>query len=120
MLTAEWENDLKRVERGEISATDFMNTAADYVRNTVSDNQTVSEDKKHLITSRKGTESGEVLGKCPRCGNDIAENKFAFSCTNRDCKFALWKDSKFFTAKKKKLTKNIALALINEGRIFIF
>ncbi|MCL1842324.1 MAG: DNA topoisomerase 3 [Defluviitaleaceae bacterium] len=119
LLTAEWENNLKRVERGEISAHEFMNAVADYVRNTVSNNQTVPESKKHLITPRKGAGTGEPLGKCPRCGNDILENKVAFSCANRDCKFALWKDSKFFTAKKKKLTKEIAIALINDGRIFL-
>jgi DNA topoisomerase-3 len=119
ILTAEWENELKRIERGEISAHDFMNAVADYVRNTVSSNQTVSEDKKHLIIPRTGTSSGEVIGECPRCGNNISENKVAFSCVNRNCKFALWKDSKFFTAKKKKLTKEIARALINEGRIFM-
>ncbi|MCL1882784.1 MAG: DNA topoisomerase [Defluviitaleaceae bacterium] len=119
LLTAEWENNLKRVERGEISAHEFMNAVAEYVRNTVSSNQTVPEDKKHLITPRKGAGSGEVLGKCPRCKNDILENKVAFSCANRDCKFAIWKDSKFFTAKKKKLTKDIAIALINDGRIFL-
>ena len=119
VLTAEWESDLKRVEHGELSATDFMKAVTDYIRATISSNQTVPEDKKHLITPRKGSSSGEILGKCPRCNNDIAENKATFSCLNRDCKFALWKDSKFFTAKKKKLTKDIATALINEGRIFM-
>jgi len=43
----------------------------------------------------------------------------AYSCVNRNCKFAIWKDSKFFTAKKKKITNDIAIALINEGRFFM-
>jgi len=118
ILTAKWENDLKRVERGEISAHEFMNAVTDYVRKTVSSNSTVPEDKKHLITPRNGA-GGEVIGKCVRCGNDVVENKVSFSCVDRNCKFALFKDSKFFTAKKKKLTKEIAHALINEGRIFM-
>ena len=119
VLTAEWESDLKRVENGEMSANDFMMAVTDYVQSTISGNQTVPEDKKHLITPRTGASSGEILGKCPRCGNGVAENKATFSCLNRDCKFAIWKDSKFFTAKKKKLTKDITIALINEGRIFM-
>jgi DNA topoisomerase-3 len=118
MLTAEWENDLKRVERGEMAADDFMGAVVGYVRATVSKNQTVPDDKKHLITPRAGG-SGEMIARCPRCKNDISENKVAYSCINRDCQFALWKDSKFFAAKKKKLTKDVALALINEGRIFM-
>jgi len=119
VLTAEWESDLKRVENGEMSVTDFMRAVTDYVQSTISGNKTVLEDKKHLVTPRTGASSGEILGKCPRCGNGVVENKATFSCLNRDCKFAIWKDSKFFTAKKKKLTKDITIALINEGRIFM-
>jgi len=127
LLTAQWETELKRVEGGEVSATEFMAAVTDYVRKAVADNKTVTEDKKALFASSSpsGGAKGEVLGKCPRCGNDITENpkpiKKApdFSCVNRGCKFALWKDSKFFTAKKKKLTKAIVTALLTEGRIFM-
>ena len=119
MLTAEWENNLKRVENGEISANDFMAAVADYVRKAVVENKTVPDDKKALFASSVPSGSGEVLGKCPRCGNDVTETPKAFSCVNRACKFALWKDSKFFSAKKKKLTKVIVTALLTEGRIFM-
>ena len=121
ILTAQWEHDLKRVESGEISAVEFMSAILGYVKRAVADNKVVPEDKKSLLASYSsdcGT-GGEVLGKCPRCGNDVTETPKAFSCVNRDCKFCLWKDSKFFTAKKKKLTKEIVLALLTEGRIFM-
>ena len=58
----------------------------------------------------------EILGKCPRCGNDVVENKKGFCCLNKTCGFALWKDNKFFTAKKKKLTKAIAIELLKNGK----
>ena len=118
MLTSLWENDLKRVEKGEMAANSFMTAINDYVRKAVAENKNVPDDKKSLFAS-SSQESGEVIGKCPRCGNDISETRKAFSCVNRGCKYALWKDSKFFTAKKKKLTKAIAIALITEGRIFM-
>ena len=118
ILTAQWESDLKRVENGEISTSDFMAAINDYVKKAVADNSSVPEDKKLLFAS-SAQNSGEVLGKCPRCQNDIAETAKAFSCVNRACKFALWKDSKFFTAKKKKLTKDAVIALLTEGRIFM-
>ena len=41
----------------------------------------------------------------------------SFFCENRDCGFALWKNSRFFAAKKKKLTREIAAALLNGGRV---
>jgi DNA topoisomerase-3 len=118
MLTAQWESDLKRVENGELSADDFMAAITDYVRKAVTENKTVPDDKKSLFAS-SAPNGGEVLGKCPRCENNVAETPKAFSCVNRDCKFCLWKDSKFFTAKKKKLTKTIVIKLLTEGRIFM-
>jgi DNA topoisomerase-3 len=100
----------------------FMAAISDYVRKAVNENKTVPEDKKALLSSYSssgGYENGDVIGSCPRCNNDIAETQRAFSCVNRGCKYALWKDSKFFTAKKKKLTKAVATALLTEGRIFM-
>jgi DNA topoisomerase-3 len=44
------------------------------------------------------------------------ENKKGFCCENRDCSFALWKDNKFFTVKKKVLTKAIATDLLKNGK----
>ena len=58
----------------------------------------------------------EAIGKCPRCGNDVIENKKGFCCLSKTCGFALWKDNKFFTAKKKKLTKTIAVELLKNGK----
>ena len=57
------------------------------------------------------------MGLCPRCGRTVNEKKTGFFCENRDCRFVLWKDSKFFSAKKKELTKAAAAALLREGRI---
>ena len=122
ILTAQWESDLKRVESGDISPDEFMGAIADYVKKAVADNKAVPEDKKALLSSYAssgGGTGGEVIGQCPRCSSDIAETAKAFSCVNRGCKFALWKDSKFFTAKKKKLTKAIAVALLTKGRVFM-
>lgn len=118
ILTAQWEHDLKRVESGEISAVEFMSAISDYVKKAVTENISVPEDKRNLFAS-SASNNGEVLGKCPRCGNDVTETTKAFSCVNRECKFCLWKDSKFFTAKKKTLTKSIVITLLTEGRIFM-
>jgi len=117
MLTAEWEHSLKRIERGEVTAHEFMNDINNYVRDIVESNQAVPDEHKDLFPSNRPAR--QVLGKCPRCDNGVVETIKAFSCANRDCKFALWKDNKFFTAKKKSLTLEIATALINDGRIFV-
>ena len=59
----------------------------------------------------------EIVGKCPRCGRNVVEKKQGFFCEDRDCGFALWKNSKFFSAKRKQLTKTVAAALLKDGRV---
>lgn len=58
----------------------------------------------------------KAVGTCPRCGGRVVEGKKGFTCENRDCGFALWKENRFFKAKKKELTAKIAAALLKEGR----
>ena len=58
----------------------------------------------------------DAVGKCPRCGADVSETPKGFFCENRSCTFALWKNSKFFSAKKKALTKALAAELLKSGR----
>ena len=58
----------------------------------------------------------EIIGKCPRCGRNVVERKQGYFCEDRNCGFSLWKNSKFFSAKKKQLTKSVAAALLKDGR----
>lgn len=58
----------------------------------------------------------ESLGKCPRCGASVVEINKGFVCENRGCGFAIWKENKFFTAKRKKPTKALVMELLSTGR----
>ena len=118
MLTAEWENHLKRIERGEMAADDFMVSIKRYVTDLVKTHNAPSDEYKALFPSNRQT-GGEVIGKCPRCKNDVTEHQKGFFCDNNACKFGIFKDNKFFAAKKKKVTKEIAQTLLNEGCIFM-
>ena len=111
LLTADWERRLGEVERGELSPEDFMAGIAALVRNLVDTYQPVP-GAEVLFPSDK-----EAVGLCPRCGGAVTENGMGFFCENRDCGFALWKNSRFFAAKKKKLTREIAAALLNGKRV---
>ena len=57
----------------------------------------------------------EEIGKCPRCGSPVYVGKGNFYCSNKECSFCLWEDNKFFSSKKKKLTKRIAKELLDKG-----
>lgn len=116
ILTAEWESMLKQVEHGELSATSFMDQIADMSRTLVKEHTAPEERFADLFPSSKGTVH-EAVGVCPRCGAPVYEGKKGFFCDNRECSFALWKDNRFFSSKKKSITKSVEAALLKEGRI---
>ena len=116
ILTAEWESMLKQVEHGELSATSFMDQIADMSRTLVKEHTTPEERFADLFPSSRET-AHEAVGVCPRCGAPVYEGKKGFFCDNRECSFALWKDNRFFSSKKKSITKSVAAALLKVGRI---
>lgn len=115
-LTAEWESMLKQVERGELAADSFMEGIADMSRALVKEHTAPEERFAGLFPDAKG-KAGEAVGICPRCGAPVHEGKKGFFCDSRDCSFALWKDNRFFSGKKKSITKPVAAALLKDGRV---
>ena len=109
-LTAEWEHRLKEIERGEIAPDGFMDGIAAMLNELVQTYKPISGAEVLFPSGR------EVVGRCPRCKADVTETPKGFFCENRACSFALWKNSKFFSAKKKNLTKSVAAALLKDGR----
>ena len=111
LLTAEWEQRLKEVERGELPPEDFMASIAAMLRELI---------QTYVAIPSAGVlfpSEFEIVGKCPRCSKNVVEKKQGYFCEDRNCGFALWKNSKFFTAKKKQLTKPIAAAMLKDGRV---
>jgi DNA topoisomerase-3 len=111
LLTAEWESKLKQIERGELAPDAFMDDITDMMRKLVK-TYTVIRGAEVLFPSGR-----EVLGKCPRCGGNVTESKKGFFCESQDCRFGLWKDNKFLTAKRINLTKKDAAALLAGERV---
>ena len=109
-LTAEWEHRLKEIERGEIAPDSFMDGIAAMLNELVQTYKPIPGVEVLFPSGR------EVVGKCPRCGAEVTESQKGFFCENRSCAFVLWKNSRFFAAKKKALTKSLAAALLKNGR----
>ena len=109
-MTAEWENTLMEIERGNADADAFL---SGIVRMTV-DHVKAYPFLSDAEAQRFGT-GKEEIGKCPRCGSPVYVGKGNFYCSNKDCSFCLWEDNKFFSSKKKKLTKKIAKELLDKG-----
>lgn len=113
-MTAEWENALTQIARGGLAPDKFMQGIGNLVTVLVRGNTAPMPDKVHLFREQK-----ESIGPCPRCGEGVAEGNKNFYCANKACGFVMWKEDKFFTAKKKTLTKSIAAALLNDGKSLV-
>ena len=111
MLTAEWEQRLTAIAKGEADPGGFLDGIRDMVRELVTTYSQVSEDGQKLFAPEK-----EVIGACPRCGKPVYEGKKNFSCSDRACGFVLWKNDRFWTSRKKELTKKMAADLLKKGR----
>ena len=113
LLTAEWENMLKEIERGELSPEAFMAQISRMVSELVRDYEPVSGAEILFPSGRP------IVGKCPRCGGPVTESKTGFFCERRDCRFGLWKDNRYLSAKHIILTKKMAEALLKDGKTFV-
>lgn len=109
-MTAEWEQKLLEVEKESYSADQFMDEIGSMVKELV-DTYEIVQDAEVLMKPVYAP-----LGKCPHCGADVIEKSKGFFCENKDCKFALWKDNRFFDSLSKKLTKQVAEQLLSRGR----
>lgn len=116
LLTAEWEHKLGRIERGELDDKVFMTDIAAMTLGLVKAHP--APDPEHAALFAKKPE-GNAVGACPRCGGSVYENRKGFCCESRACGFALWKNSRFFTAKRKELNRKTAAALLDQGRVFL-
>lgn len=113
-LTAEWENTLMQMERGQVLPGQFMSDIVEMVSDLVGKYDELSEEEKKRFGF---TKEKEQIGICPRCGSPVYEGGKNFYCSNRECSFCLWKEPKFLSGMKKKLSKKMASSLLKDGRV---
>ena len=111
-LTAQWEWSLQKIEDGLLEPEGFLSEVQEMVKGLVADFAPV-EDTEYLFPSNR-----PVVGTCPRCGREVTESPKGFFCENPRCRFALWRDNRFFTNKQFSLTKEKAQALLQRGEVF--
>ncbi|MFI3214990.1 MAG: DNA topoisomerase, partial [Eubacteriales bacterium] len=113
LLTAEWEEKLKEIEQGKLSSNAFLEEISSMTTSLVNTYECI----KGADTLFPRENVGARVGTCPRCGADVTENKKGFCCSSKDCQFAIWKENKFFTAKKKTVTKALVSELLSKGKV---
>ena len=110
-LTADWEQRLNEVAKGQASPEDFMDGIEAMAAELVRKYSHISEDGQKLFQPER-----ETVGICPRCGKPVYEGKKNYYCGNRACQFVMWKNDRFFEERGKTFTPKIAAALLKDGK----
>jgi len=110
-LTADWEQRLNEVAKGQASPEDFMDGIEAMAAELVRKYSHISEDGQKLFQPEK-----ETVGLCPRCGKPVYEGKKNFACSDRACQFVMWKNDRFWTSRRKEMTRKMAADLLKKGR----
>jgi len=107
-MTAEWEEKLKLIERSEYEGEKFMTEIKDTISDLIANYEVIKEAEVVL------PKDGETVGRCPVCGGEVKEKSKGYFCC--ECKFALWKNNRYFDSFGKYITAPIAKQLLKNGK----
>lgn len=109
-MTADWEQKLLRMEHGDYEVRDFMREITDMISGLVQNYEAV-KGAKTLMSDYKR------VGACPCCQADVLEKQKGWFCSNKECRFVLWRDNAFFKSIGKHLFSGMVEKLLSDGRI---
>lgn len=109
-MTAEWERKLLEIEREQYQADQFLGEITEYIRALIEENRDISETQNRMQSMY------EPVGICPCCGKSVIEKSKGFFCESNECKFALWKENRFFESMSKKITRSVAEQLLSKKK----
>ena len=113
LLTAEWEQKLLQVERGELNSDDFLSEIFDMVSALIRD-YTVIDGADVLFPSGR-----KVIGKCPRCGGKVTISSKGYFCEKDSCHFGIWKDNRYLSKLKINLSDKLFETLLKDGHAYV-
>ncbi len=112
-MTAEWENKLLLMEKGQMDSREFLREITDLIDTMIAGCSAISGEEQGRFHQR------ESVGICPVCGNPVYEGKKNFYCSNRQCAFSLWKENRYLSGMKKLVDKKMAAELLEKGRTHV-
>lgn len=110
-MTADWEEKLLLIEHKEYASEHFMQEITDMISSLVKTYEMVKGSE--VLMQPEYTS----IGKCPVCGSNVTERPKSYSCTDRECGFALWKNDRFFEKIGKPMNQTIAKKLLASGKV---
>ncbi|MDO5425158.1 MAG: DNA topoisomerase 3 [Eubacteriales bacterium] len=112
-MTAEWENRLLLMEKGQLESGEFLHDITELIGRMLAECESISPEETSRFHPR------EEIGKCPVCGNSVYEGKKNFYCSDRGCSFSLWKENRYLSGMRKQIDKEMAEDLLREGRTHV-
>lgn len=112
-MTAEWENRLLLMEKGELDGGTFLCGITELVDQMLAECRGLSAEETSRFHPR------EEIGECPVCGKPVYEGKKNFYCSNRNCSFSLWNENSYLSGMRKEINKKMAEDLLREGRTHV-
>ena len=119
-MTADWENQLLMMERGEQDRQSFMGGITQLISQMLQECRQIRDDDKQRFSASGETIQGNHtrggVGKCPVCGSPVYEGDKTFYCSDRDCSFVLWKHNHYLDRLRTALNSTIVQDLLEKGR----
>ena len=112
-MTAEWENKLLLMEKGQMDSREFLREITDLIDTMIAGCSAISGEEQGRFHKRESVGIGTV------CGNPVYEGKKNFYCSNRECAFSLWKENRYLSGMKKLVDKKMAAELLEKGRTHV-
>ena len=112
-LTAQWEQELLAIQSGKQEPESFLEGICAMLQEMFLE-YTPVKGAEVLFPSAENT-----VGKCPRCGQPVRESPKGFFCSNQDCRFGIWKNNRFFAAKKKEVSAQAVASLLEQGETIL-
>lgn len=112
-MTAEWENRLLLMEKGQIDSAEFLQGITDLIEKMLKECSGISGEEQWRFNQK------EEIGICPVCGSPVYEGKKNFYCGSRECSFSLWKENRYLASMKKLVDKKMAADLLKKGRTHV-
>ncbi len=109
-MTADWEEKLLMIERHEYDSEGFMQEIKQVISGLVKNYEVIKEAEVMMNESKS-------VGKCPLCGASVKDRPKGYFCSVRECRFALWKNNRYFESIGKTPTNSVVSALLRDGKV---
>lgn len=113
--TGRLEKTLSDIERSKFEKEAFLNMIKGFITQSVT---TIKEDRV-FASQVQLSETANIMGTCPECGNPVVETEKAFGCSNwkNGCRYTIWKNDTFIRTMGKNVSPEMVKLLLKNGKV---